>query len=180
MFYKKGALKEISTFHFFSRKSALNRYQYFMKDVPGQHYMFGGVSDVVLVSLLLALNRFHTLLSCNDFWLWTSKCLLGWQTMTQELLVFWRRICCRLFTEFAKSLASIAHNQLLSCFSKILTNLLRDTRSVCEIITEKNVFIDQWTHNTYLSCSSDGQDVILISYLPSIYFRYPLELIIKT
>ena len=140
MFYKKGALKEISTFHFFSRKSALNRYQYFMKDVPGRHYMFEGVSDVVLVSLLLALNRFHTLLSCNDFWLWTSKCLLGWQTMTQELLVFWRRICCRLFTEFAKSLASIAHNQLLSCFSKILMNLLRDIKSVCEIIRKKMCF----------------------------------------
>ena len=34
-------------------------------------------SDVVLVSLLLTLSRFHTLLLCFHCWLLTSKCQLG-------------------------------------------------------------------------------------------------------
>ena len=35
------------------------------------------VTDVVLVSLFLTLNRFHTLLWCYHCWLWTNKCQLG-------------------------------------------------------------------------------------------------------
>lgn len=31
------------------------------------------VIEVVLMSLLLILNRFYTLLRCSHFWLWTSK-----------------------------------------------------------------------------------------------------------
>ena len=34
------------------------------------------INDVVLVSLLLTLNRFQTLLWCFRCWLWTSKCTL--------------------------------------------------------------------------------------------------------
>ena len=33
--------------------------------------------DVVLVSLLLNFNIFHTFLKCFYCWIWTSKCLLG-------------------------------------------------------------------------------------------------------
>ena len=35
------------------------------------------VDDVVLLSLLLTWNRFHTLIWCFYCWLWTSKCQLG-------------------------------------------------------------------------------------------------------
>ena len=35
------------------------------------------VNNVVLVTLLVPLNRFHTLLWCFYYWLWTSKCRLG-------------------------------------------------------------------------------------------------------
>ena len=34
------------------------------------------VSNVVVMSLLLTLNRFHTLCWCFHSWLWTSKCQL--------------------------------------------------------------------------------------------------------
>ena len=37
---------------------------------------FPMLPDVVLVSLLLTLNRFHTLFWCVYCWLWTSKCQL--------------------------------------------------------------------------------------------------------
>ena len=35
-------------------------------------------NDITLVSLLLALSRFHVLLLCFNCWLWTSKCRLGY------------------------------------------------------------------------------------------------------
>ena len=35
------------------------------------------VNDVVLVSILFTLNKFHTLFCCFCCWLWTSKCRLG-------------------------------------------------------------------------------------------------------
>ena len=35
-----------------------------------------GIKDVVLVSLLLTLNRFHTLYLCFHCWPWTRKCWL--------------------------------------------------------------------------------------------------------
>ena len=38
---------------------------------------FLALVDVILMSLLLTLNRFHTLLCCFYCWLWTSKCRLG-------------------------------------------------------------------------------------------------------
>ena len=33
-------------------------------------------AEVILASLLLTLDRFHTLFSCLDYWLWISKCRL--------------------------------------------------------------------------------------------------------
>ena len=39
------------------------------------------VNNVVLVSFLLTLNRFHTLFWCFDCWLWTSKYRLGCETV---------------------------------------------------------------------------------------------------
>ena len=45
---------------------------------------------ITLVSLLLTRNRFRTLLCCFHYWLWTSKCQLGWNynsnTPTQKFL----------------------------------------------------------------------------------------------
>ena len=34
-------------------------------------------NDVILMSLLLTLNRFHTLFWCFHSWLWTNQCQLG-------------------------------------------------------------------------------------------------------
>ena len=39
-------------------------------------------NDFILVSLLLTLNRFHTLFWCFHYWFWTSKSWLGGKSMT--------------------------------------------------------------------------------------------------
>ena len=43
-------------------------------------------NDVVLVSLLLTLNMFHTCFLCFYYWLWTGICLLGRDVYSQFVL----------------------------------------------------------------------------------------------
>ena len=46
-------------------------------------------SEVVLVSFIVTLNRFHTFFFCLHCWLWTSKCRLGcvfWKSWHHEKL----------------------------------------------------------------------------------------------
>ena len=46
------------------------------------------VNDVVMVSLLLNLNRFHRLFCCSLRWLWTSKWRLGLSFMVVDIFSF--------------------------------------------------------------------------------------------
>ena len=58
-----------------------------VKPVNSQRYRHQNVIDVVLVSLLLTLNKFHRFFWCFHCWIWTSKSRLGNnKTFLQTLL----------------------------------------------------------------------------------------------
>ena len=46
------------------------------------------INDVVLVSSVLTLNRFHTLFWCFHCWLWISKCQLGQFCSVKALAIY--------------------------------------------------------------------------------------------
>ena len=46
------------------------------------------INDVVLVSSMLTLNRFHTLFWCFHCWLWISKCQLGQFCSVKALTIY--------------------------------------------------------------------------------------------
>ena len=57
------------------------------------------VNDALLASLLLTLNRFHTLRCYFHCWLWTSKCQLG-NVALNEFRISQKHMLCRtLFSE---------------------------------------------------------------------------------
>ena len=51
------------------------RYLYTVQSEQQGHQ--NDINDVVLVSLLLTFDRFHTLFWCFGCWIWTSNCRLG-------------------------------------------------------------------------------------------------------
>ena len=55
------------------------------------------VNDVVLISLFLILNRFHTLVWCFRCWLWRGKWSQGWLKKVYIWKITWQnlKICCR-------------------------------------------------------------------------------------
>ena len=68
------------------RKNSANIYLFKFNNKDHQNH----VNDVVLVSLLLTLNRFHTLFWCSYCWLWTSK----WQLESLILLTCEYELLC--------------------------------------------------------------------------------------
>ena len=59
-------------------RSTMDTLEQCVKSIQSQQYKHqSDVAEVLLVSLLLTLNKFHTLFWCFLFWLWTSKCRLG-------------------------------------------------------------------------------------------------------
>ena len=86
--------------------------------------------DPVLASLLLTLNRFHTLLWCFHHWLWTSNCRLSrnWTTLNHHssFILFLGNIIAQNFQSKHVFPASIrVHRQKISEFFNGLWPLRR-------------------------------------------------------
>ena len=64
------------------------------------------VNDVVLVSLLLTLNKFHTLIWCFCCWLWTSQHQLCWLDERKCIIVLMARICSELTIQNTRTISS--------------------------------------------------------------------------
>ena len=83
------------------------------------------IFDVVLLSLLLLKNKFHTLLWCFHCWIWTSKCWLGvcnFRTLVRNSLKWVDNNPSKHTTYFKRALASakrqikrITYIQFRSC-----------------------------------------------------------------
>ena len=59
-------------------RSTMDTLEHCVKSIQSQQYKHqSDVAEVLLVSLLLTLNKFHTLFWCFLCWLWTSNCRLS-------------------------------------------------------------------------------------------------------